>query len=137
MAWGENKAHIVQKAIEGIVGDHVPATYLQKHPSTSYFLDDSSSTELSRVKSPWMFVPIDWTNELTKKAVIWLSTKLGKAVLKLTDRDYMDHGMSDLILDHDSSYAINIRVFKALQRTITGWPGVRIFGHVLLPLHRT
>ena len=134
MAWGENKAHIVQQAIEGAVGDRVPATYLQRHPSTSYFLDESASTELSRIKTPWLFIPIQWTDEITKKAVIWLSMKLGKAVLKLTDRDYMDNGMSDLILDHDSSYTINIRVFNAIQRTITGWPGVGIFFAVLLLL---
>ncbi|CAB9507826.1 Putative glucosamine-6-phosphate deaminase-like protein BT_0258 [Seminavis robusta] len=124
MAWGENKARIVQKAIEGELSEQVPATYLQQHPNTLYVLEESASTELSRVQRPWCFVPIDWTSQTTtKKAVIWLAKKLGKAVLKLTDRDYMDNGMSDLILDQDSAYNINIRVFKLLQRTITGWPG--------------
>lgn len=70
-----------------------------------------------------MFVPMEWTEAATKKAVIWLAMKLGKALLKLTDRDYMDNGMADLILDQDSAYNINIRVFKMLQHTITGWPG--------------
>jgi glucosamine-6-phosphate deaminase len=124
MAWGENKANIVQKAIEEEISELIPATYLQLHPNTTYVLEESASTELNRVKNPWMFVPVDWANEATiKKAVIWLARKLDKAVLKLTDRDYMDNGMSDLILDQDSAYNINIRVFKMLQRTITGWPG--------------
>jgi len=125
MAWGENKASIVQRAIEGPVGDHVPATYLQRHANTSYFLEASACTELSRVKSPWLFVPVEWDEATTRKAVIWLSMKLEKAILKLTDRDYMENGMADLILDYDSAYNINIRVFKELSRAITGWPGVR------------
>lgn len=123
MAWGENKASIVRQAIEGQICDHVPATHLQDHPNASYVLEASAGAELSRIREPWVLMPVEWNEANTKKAVIWLATKLGKAALKLTDRDYMDNGMADLILDHDSAYNINIRVFKMLQRTITGWPG--------------
>lgn len=122
MAWGENKAHIVKTAVEGKVGE-VPATFLQNHPNASFILEESASSELSRVQNPWMYAPQEWTEATTKRAVIWLARKLGKAVLKLTDRDYMDYGMGDLILDHDTAYNINIRIFKNMQRTITGWPG--------------
>lgn len=123
MAWGENKSVIVQKAIEGDICDQVPATYLQQHPNTSYILEESASTELTRVKSPWLLHTVDWDEATIKKAVIWLALELGKPILKLMDRDYMEHGMGDIILDQDSAYNINIRVFKQLQRSITGWPG--------------
>lgn len=123
MAWGENKSLIVRKAIEGEISEQVPATYLQHHPNATFVLEESASTELSRIQNPWLFVPVEWDAATTKKAVIWLSQKLKKCILKLTDRDYMDNGMSDLILDQDSAYNINIRVFKTLQRTVTGWPG--------------
>lgn len=122
MAWGENKANVVKQAVEGEIGV-VPATSLQKHPNASFMLEASASSELSRVQHPWTFAPVDWNHATTKKAVIWLARKLEKAILKLTDRDYLDHGMGVLILEHDSAYNINIRIFKQLQRTITGWPG--------------
>ncbi|MEL6536490.1 MAG: glucosamine-6-phosphate deaminase [Bacteroidota bacterium] len=123
MAWGEGKAPIIQHAVEGSVSEEVPATFLQSHPNTTYVIDQAASAELSRIKTPWLFEPIQWTEEMTKKAVIWLGMKLEKPILKLTDREYMDHGMSDLILEQGPAYDINLRVFNKLQHTITGWPG--------------
>lgn len=123
MAWGESKSRIVKKAVEDDISDHVPATYLQNHPNTTYVLEASASADLSRVQCPWCFQSIHWDETTTKKAVIWLATKLNRGILKLTDRDYMDNGMSDLILDYDTAYNINISVFKQLQHTLTGWPG--------------
>jgi glucosamine-6-phosphate deaminase len=123
MAWGENKATIVQKAIEGEITHNVPASFLQLHPNSSFVLEGSGSTDLSRIQIPWTLLPVEWNQEMTQKAVIWLARKLNKAILKLTDRDYMDNGMSDLVLDHEPSYNINIQVFKRMQRTITGWSG--------------
>jgi len=39
LAWGENKAMIVKRAIEGPIDSAVSASYLQNHPSTTYHLD--------------------------------------------------------------------------------------------------
>ncbi len=123
MAWGEGKAGIIQRTIEKKVSDLVPATYLQNHPDVTIVLDNGSSAELAQVKTPWLVGTCEWTTELTRKAVIWLCIKFGKPVLKLTDRDYNDNGMSDLITMHGSAYDINIDIFNHLQHTITGWPG--------------
>jgi glucosamine-6-phosphate deaminase len=123
MAWGEGKAPIIRKTVEGQITDIVPATYLQNHPNVSIILDDGSSAELTRVKTPWLTQMMDWDDELIKKAVIWLSIKLDKPILKLTNRDYSDNGMADIVTEYDSAYNINIKIFKGLQRTITGWPG--------------
>ncbi|MEQ8478298.1 MAG: glucosamine-6-phosphate deaminase [Fulvivirga sp.] len=123
MAWGEGKASIAKEAIEGAMTDQVPATFLQTHANTTFVLDTAASTELTRQKTPWLLGPIEWTDETEKRAVIWLAQKLEKPILKLTDREYADHGMSDLILDDGPAYNINIKIFNLLQHTITGWPG--------------
>ncbi len=123
MAWGENKAEIVRQAVEGPIRDSVPATYLQRHPNVSVILDQASSAELTRVKTPWLLGEVAWNEELIRKAVIWLSLHLKKPVLKLTNRDYSDNGMGDLVTEYDTAYNLNLRVFNHLQRTITGWPG--------------
>ena len=124
MAWGEGKAPIVQKAIEGPISDHVPATYLQNHADTTFYLDDASCGELTRMKVPWTLGPIEWHDQtIIKRASIWLSQKLNKPILKLTNRDYSENGMADLVTEYDDAYNINIKVFNQLQHTITGWPG--------------
>ncbi len=123
MAWGEGKAPIIKEAVEGPISDVVPATYLQEHPNVSVILDSASSAELTRVKTPWLVGSVDWNENLIKRAVIWLSLKLGKPILKLTNRDYSDTGMGDIVTEYDSAYNINIKIFNELKHTITGWPG--------------
>lgn len=123
MAWGEGKAKIVQKAIEENVNDSVPATYLQQHPNTTFVLDEPAASGLTRIKTPWLVDACDWDDALIKKAVIWLSSKLDKPILKLTNRDYAEYGMGDIITVFGNAYNININVFNKLQHTITGWPG--------------
>jgi glucosamine-6-phosphate deaminase len=123
MAWGEGKASIIQKAVEGPVTDSVPTTYLQQHPMVEVILDDAASAELTRIKTPWLVTDCKWDDHLIRKAVIWLCQKANKPILKLTDRDYNDNRMSDLVTEKGPSNKININVFNELQHTITGWPG--------------
>jgi glucosamine-6-phosphate deaminase len=123
MAWGEGKAPIIRKAVEEEVTDSVPTSYLQYHPQTRVILDQAASAELTRIKTPWLVGSCDWNNNLVRKAVVWLCQKQGKPILKLTDRDYNDNGMSDLVAEKGPSNKINIKVFNDLQHTITGWPG--------------
>lgn len=123
MAWGEGKASIVKRTVEGELSDNIPATFLQKHPNVEVVLDDASSLELTRIKTPWLVQPCDWTKPLIRKAVVWLCREVGKPILKLTDEDYNEHGMSDLAATHGPVYNINIRLFNEVQHTITGWPG--------------
>lgn len=124
MALGEGKAGIIQKAIEGEVTSDVPASFLQKHHNALFILDNTSSSELTRVKTPWLTDICDWNDSrLLRRAVVWLCQKVQKPILKLTDRDYGSNGMGDLIAERGPSNKINIEVFNDLQRTITGWPG--------------
>jgi glucosamine-6-phosphate deaminase len=123
MAWGEGKSAIVKQAIEGDVDERIPATYLQHHSDAIFILDEAAGAMLTRQSSPWVMGEIQWTDDLAKKAVIWLCLKLGKPILKLTNRDYTDNGMGDLLLEKGSAYDLNIDIFNKMQRTITGWPG--------------
>ena len=123
MAWGSHKAAIVKEAVEGPISSSVPATYLQKHPNIRVYVDVGASTELSRINTPWLVGICNWNEDLVCKAVVWLSLKTGKPILKLTDEDYSENHLSDLTIEYDDAYNINIKIFNRLQHTITGWPG--------------
>ena len=123
MAWGEGKAPIVKRAVEGEVSDSVPATYLQAHPNVTVVLDKAAAAKLTAEETPWLVGEVSWDDALIKRAVIWLGQQLGKPILKLTNRDYADNGMGDIVTLRDSAYAVNIDIFNKLQHTITGWPG--------------
>jgi len=123
MAWGRNKATIVKKAIEGEISSNIPATYLQLHKNTTLVLDKAASSELSRIREPWVIGDCNWDEKLKKQAVIWLCEHLKKPVLKLTDKDYNMSGMSGLLNFKGPAYDLNIEIFNFLQNTITGWPG--------------
>jgi len=133
LGFGEHKAPIVRKAVEEPPCSHVSASALQGHPDARFVLDRAAAARLSRFEAPWVVGPLEsmgleWTPQLTKKAVIWLSLQLGKPILKLTDEDYNEHGLQDLLSCRGRAYDTNIEVFKAMQGTITGWPGGKAGG---------
>jgi glucosamine-6-phosphate deaminase len=123
LAWGENKASVIKETIEGNVSSKKPATYLQSHPETTFVIDEEAASKLTRINTPWVTDACDWNQTLVKKAVIWLCRKTGKSILKLTDKDYFEHGMESLLAAEGTAYDLNIRMFNLLQHTITGWPG--------------
>jgi len=124
LALGEGKSKIIKSAIEGEISSQIPASYLQKHPNIVAILDNASSADLKRVEAPWLFESCDWSNEkLVRKAVLWLCQKVEKPILKLTEKDYNENGMIDLLVEEESASKINIKIFNDLQHTITGWPG--------------
>ncbi len=123
MAWGHKKAEVVKQTIEDDITADVPASYLQKHHNTTFVLDEEAAEELTRIKTPWLVGPCRWNDKIRNKAIVWLSQEVKKPILKLTDKDYNDHGMSGLLAEEGSSYELNIRMFNHLQHTITGWPG--------------
>jgi glucosamine-6-phosphate deaminase len=91
-------------------------------------LDPASAAALTRFHTPWLLGPIEdlglrWDDRTTKRAVIWLARTLGKPVLKLVEEDYNEHGLQPLLASRGDAYDLNIEVFRALNRTITGWPG--------------
>ncbi|WP_392346386.1 glucosamine-6-phosphate deaminase [uncultured Polaribacter sp.] len=127
LAWGANKNTILKKTIEGDISATVPATYLQQHGNTTFVLNEEASSELTRVKTPWLVKSCVWNAPLKLKAVTWLSNLLAKPILKLTDQDYNDNGMSGLLVEEGTAYDLNIKMFNKLQHTISGWPGGKPF----------
>lgn len=122
MAWGLKKADIVMKTVEGEISTDIPATFLQLHGDATFVMDELAASELTRFKTPWLVGDTLWTPEMSRRAIVWLSQKLKKPILKLTDRDYNDHNMSDLLVEK-TAYDVNINMFNHFQHTITGWPG--------------
>jgi glucosamine-6-phosphate deaminase len=123
MAWGEKKAFIIKKAVEGEMSSDVPATYLQLANNVEFVVDAAAAGSLTRFNMPWLVKDCIWNDQLIKKAVIWLAKTLNKPILKLTEEDYNNHGMAQLATSKGPVYNININIFNKLQHTITGWPG--------------
>jgi len=123
LAWNKKKASIIKKAVEGDISPNVPATYLQLSENIEFVLDEDAASDLTRFDTPWLVRDCNWSNELIKKAVIWLANIVKKPILKLTEDDYNIYGMAQLATEKGPVYNININIFNQLQRTITGWPG--------------
>ncbi len=123
MAFGEHKAPIIAQAVEGEITNAVAASFLQQHPRAEVYLDSAAAQALTRFRSPWTLGSIDWDAEGIRKAVIWLAKHLKKPILKLTEEDYNEEGLQDLLAKHGPAYEINLTVFRHLQATISGWPG--------------
>ncbi len=132
LAWG-NKASIVAKSVEGNVTESIPASILQQHNDCTFIIDEAASTELTRIKSPWLTGDCVWTKQMIKRAVVNLALKLNKSVLSLTSLDYTENGLSDLLVEQDDAYEINLQVFYMLRDTITGWPGGK--PNAVIPAH--
>jgi glucosamine-6-phosphate deaminase len=123
LAWGQSKAPVIQKSVEGHVTEQIPASQLQLHNDCSFILDEAASAELTRFKSPWLTGELEWTPKMIKKAVINMALKIGKPLLSLTNTDYKDNGLGDLLVERGDAYEINLEVYYMLRDTITGWPG--------------
>ena len=123
MAWGEQKAESIEKMIEGGVTEAVPASVLQTHPDAEAYVDLDAAHFLTRLSKPWLVTNCDWTNKLIRRAIVWLCDVVKKPILKLTNKDYNENGLSELVALYGSAYNVNIKIFNDLQHTITGWPG--------------
>jgi glucosamine-6-phosphate deaminase len=126
MAFGEGKAAIVARAVEGPITAAVAASFLQDHRHATVYLDEAAAAGLTRYRSPWLVgAPVQWNAANVRKAVIWLAREVKKPILKLTDEDYNEHGLQDLLaaFGGGGAYEINLDIFRSLTNTITGWPG--------------
>lgn len=122
LAWGM-KSGIVAKSVEDNVTEHVPASLLQTHPDCLFVIDEQAAAELTRIKYPWLTGEIEWTPKMIRKAVVNMTLKTGKPVLMLTNKDYNDYSLGDLLVEKGDAYEINLQVYYMLRDSITGWPG--------------
>ena len=123
MAWGENKAEIVARAVEQGETDAVSASFLQSHKDARFLLNAAAGSALTRVRLPWLVGRANWTPQEIRRAVCWLSAEEEKPLLKLLDEEYNEHGMAELLTRYGSAYELNIEIFNRQQHTISGWPG--------------
>lgn len=120
---GENKAAMIKECVEGPISDTIPASYLQTHNNAHVAIDLSASMNLTRIQRPWLVTSCEWNDKLIRSAIVWLCQLTGKPILKLTNKDYNENGLSELLALFGSAYNVNIKIFNDLQHTITGWPG--------------
>ncbi len=123
VAWDEDSAAALFNTIEGKMTDLVPASFLQVHDEVKIYADLDAASRLTRISYPWKVTSCEWNDHLIRRAIVWLCEQTGKPVLKLTNEDYNDYGLSELVALFDSAYNVNIKIFNDLQYTITGWPG--------------
>jgi glucosamine-6-phosphate deaminase len=125
MAFGEHKAGIVRRAVEGEMTDAIAASFLQKHPDCTFILDRAAAGELTAIRSPWLVGPVEWTPQLIRQAVIWLSLKVGKGLLKLSDDDFREHELYELLREHGPAQRLGRSVFDTMNQTISTCPAGR------------
>jgi len=123
VGWGENKSTVIKDSIEGIMSDAFPASFLQTHSNVKMVIDLPAASELTRISRPWSVTSCEWDEKLIRRAIVWLCMKIQKPILKLTNKDYNENGLSELLAIYGSAYNVNIQIFNDLQHTITGWPG--------------
>ena len=123
VAWEEDSAAALYNTIEGKMTDLVPASFLQVHDEVKIYADLDAASRLTRISYPWKVTSCEWNDLLIRRAIVWLCEQTGKPVLKLTNEDYNNNGLSELVALYGSAYNVNIKIFNNLQHTITGWPG--------------
>ncbi len=123
LAWGQSKAPVIKLSAEDNITEAIPASLLQNHDQCEFVLDEFAAAELTRFKSPWLTGDCEWTPKMIRRAVINTALKLKKPVLSLTNSDYTDNGLGDLLVEKGDAYGINLQVYYMLRDSITGWPG--------------
>ena len=125
IALGEHKGGIIRETAEGPLTPRVPATYLREHPNATLLLDSAAAAKLTATATPWLMGNVTWTDALVKRALLWLSDKAGKALLKLDDEDFRAHGLHQLLRLHGPAQNVAHRVFRWMMETINYHPGGR------------
>jgi glucosamine-6-phosphate deaminase len=122
IALGEHKAKIIREVAEGAVSPRVPASYLQQHADATVLVDAPAGGQLTSSQTPWALENVDWTDALIKRAILWLCEQTGKALLKLTDDDFRNHNLHQLLRHHGPAPKVSHHVFQQLMGTIVYHP---------------
>jgi glucosamine-6-phosphate deaminase len=78
---------------------------------------------LTPIRRPWAIGSVNWTPNLIRRAVIWLSLKVGKALLKLSDDDFREHELYELLREHGPAQRLGRAVFDQMMGTLCTHPG--------------
>lgn len=125
MAFGEHKAPVVVKAVEQPQTEAISASFLQSHPDSIVLLDEAGAGDLTVFRRPWEVTTVDWTPDRIRQAVVWLSLTVKKALLKLSDPDFRDHHLYDLLREHGPAETLGWKIFQDRAATIQHEPAGR------------
>jgi len=120
IATGEHKAPIVRRAVEEEPSADVTASYLQRHPAATVWLDRPAAGELTRLRTPWILEEVSWTRETAERATVWLAERTGKPLLKLAPSDYRENHLGGLLARRGPAGEINGEVFNVLNGKVRG-----------------
>lgn len=123
LSWGDQNAPTILNCVENPATAICPASFLQLHTHARIVVDLAAAAQLTRISHPWKVTSCEWNDKLVRRAIVWLCKMTGKVILKLTDKDYQEWGLGELLALYGSAYNVNIKVFNDIQHTITGWPG--------------
>jgi glucosamine-6-phosphate deaminase len=110
MAFGEHKASITVKAVEHPPTEAITASFLQDHPDAFFLVDPAAAAEMTAIKRPWEVGTCDWTPETIRRAVVGLSLSVKRGLQKLTDEDFRDHHLYELLRSQGNAQKIGAKV---------------------------
>ncbi len=125
VAYGEEFSRAVRAALEEPMSDGVPASFLQQHANAAFYVDEAAAANLTAVATPWLVGPVEWTDDMIKRAVLWLAQQTKKALLKLDGDDFRSHNLHQLLRHHGPAARLAHRVFRQLMDTIQYHPAGR------------
>ena len=118
MATGEGKSNIIHRAVEEPVCEEVTASYLQEHPNSAIYLDRGAAGGLAREKTPWFVSDVEWDLPMAKRAIIWLSEKLDKAIPRLEAADFHKSHLHGLVYAFPQIDELCLTVFEDLLQRV-------------------
>jgi glucosamine-6-phosphate deaminase len=126
MAFGEHKAHITVKAVEQPPTEAITASFLQDHADACFLVDPAAAAEMTAIKRPWEVGLCDWTPETVRRAVVGLSLSTKRGLQKLTDEDFRDHHLYELLREHGPAEKIGEAMFHDRSATIQPYPAGKV-----------
>ena len=118
LATGEHKAPILRRAVEEAPSVEVTASYLQNHPDATLYVDRAAASALTREKTPWLVREVAWDKPMAKRAIIWLSEQLDKAILHLDAADFHRNHLHSLVYTYHDIDELCLEVFEDLRQRI-------------------
>lgn len=118
LATGEHKAGTIKRAFEEESNKLTTASFLQDHADAAVFIDEPAASELTRIKTPWLVKDVEWDLQIAKRAVIWLSEKVNKSILRLDSADFYNNRLHGLMYAHPNVDVLCRMIFEDLRKRI-------------------
>ena len=118
LATGEHKGPSIYRAVEEESNKLITASFLQDHENATFLVDTAAASELTRIKTPWLVMDVEWDLQIAKRAVIWLSQKIGKSILRLEAADFYNNRLHGLMYANPNVDVLCRTIFEDLRKRI-------------------